>query len=281
MSQKANLLTLRKKNRIELVVYNSKIWSSLYILVENITRIFFLKGIWTLKNFFSFDTNLVFVNFSLYYQNSKIAVYKRKMKLKKKFLITSVKDKSFSTVLKQCINKLGYNVFNIKIKNLNLLIDKQKLPFLFKELKIFSFTIFSRRFNLFLDFLKITILFYDNHIDLSNYIKIWARIFQHLSKRIHSKFFLFVKTVIKSLIKMNILFDMGCNSICKTRYTLCGVKFLLSGRIRGKSRASSNLIQIGNIPIQTISKPINFATSHVYTLYGVFGIKIWTYFKKS
>ena len=66
-----------------------------------------------------------------------------------------------------------------------------------------------------------------------------------------------------------------------SQYNLCGVKFLLSGRIRGKSRASSNLIQIGSTPTQTLSKTIDFATDHVYTLYGVFGIKMWTYLKKS
>ena len=281
MSQKANLLTIRKKNRIELITDNSKIWSSLYILINNIVRIFFLKGVWTLKSFFSFDTNLVFMNFFLYYQNSKISVYKRKLKLKKKISTITIKNKNLSTVLKQCINKLGYNIFNINIKNLNSLVDKQKLPFLYKYLKSFSFNIFSRRFNLFIDFLKMTVLFFDNHIDLSSYIKVWSRIFKHLSKRIHSKFFLFVKTVIESLMKMNTIFSKQKNLKKISQYNLCGVKFLLSGRIRGKSRASSNLIQIGSTPTQTLSKTIDFATDHVYTLYGVFGIKMWTYLKKS
>lgn len=280
MSQKANLLTIRKKNRIELIINNSKIWSSLYILVENIIRVFFLKGVWILKSFFSFDTNLVFVNFFLYYQNSKISIYKRKIKLKKKNSIISVKNKNFFIIFKKCINKLGYNIFNMNIKNLNSLIDKEKLPFLYKYLKSFSFNIFSRRFNLFIDFLKMTILFLDNHIDLFGYIKVWSRVFKHLSKRIHSKFFLFVKTVGESLMKMGIIFSKQKNFKNIPQYNLCGVKFLLSGRIRGKSRASSNLIQIGSIPTQTLSKTIDFATTHVYTLYGVFGIKIWTYLKE-
>lgn len=41
MSQKANLLTLRKNTRIELITDNSKNWASLFILIENIIRIFF------------------------------------------------------------------------------------------------------------------------------------------------------------------------------------------------------------------------------------------------
>ena len=63
------------------------------------------------------------------------------------------------------------------------------------------------------------------------------------------------------------------------KFSLAGLKFLLSGRIRGKSRSSSTLIQLGNVPTQTIIKKIDFASSHVYTLYGVFGIKMWSYFK--
>lgn len=54
---------------------------------------------------------------------------------------------------------------------------------------------------------------------------------------------------------------------------------MVSGRIRGKPRSSSTLIQSGNVPTQSITKDIDFASSHIYTLYGVFGIKIWSYFK--
>lgn len=274
MSQKANLITIRKKNRIELTVHNSKIWASLYILVENISRLFFLKGVWVLKSFCGFDTNLVSLNLFLFYQTFKLSVYKRKIIKKKSNINIYVKNKSIATLFQSYINIFGYNFFDFNVFNLNALVDKRKLSVLYQELKIFSFNIFSRRFNLFIDFLKITVLFFDNHIHLSSYIKIWARIFKNLHKRVHGKFFLFVKASINSLLKFKLLKE---KNYCKS--SLSGVKFQLSGRIRGKSRSSSTLIQLGSVPTQTINKNIDFASSHIYTLYGVFGIKVWTYFK--
>jgi hypothetical protein len=274
MSQKANLITIRKKNRVELTVHNTKIWVSLYILVENIGRLFFLKGVWVLKSFCSFDTNLVFLNLFLFYQTFKLSAYKRKIIKKPTNSNIYLKNKSISTLFQHYINIFGYNFFYFNVFNLNILVDKKKLSILYRELKIFSFNIFSRRFNLFIDFLKITVLFFDNHISLSSYIKIWARIFKNLHKRIHGKFFLFVKASINSVLKLKLLKKQN-----DFKSSLSGVKFLLSGRIRGKSRASSTLIQLGSVPTQTINKNIDFASSHVYTLYGVFGIKVWTYFK--
>ena len=274
MSQKSNLITIRKKNKIELISQNTKIWSSLYFLIENISRLFYLKGVWILKSFCAFDTNLVSLNLFLYYKKAKLSIYKKKIIKKKNIMNVYIKNKLFSTLFYNYINILGYNFFDFNILNLNFYIDKKKLVFIYKELKRFSFNIFSRRFNLFIDFLKMTILFFDNFINLSSYIKIWVLIFKNLHKRLHGKFFFFVKTVINFLLEFDLLSKKK-----NYKFSLAGLKFLLSGRIRGKSRSSSTLIQLGNVPTQTIIKKIDFASSHVYTLYGVFGIKMWSYFK--
>lgn len=187
-----------------------------------------------------------------------------------------VKNKLFSRLLYNYVNILGYNCFDFNILNLNFYIDKRKLVSIYKEFKRFSFNIFTRRFNLFIDFLKMTILFFDNFINLSSYIKIWVLIFKNLHKRLHGKFFFFVKTVINFLLKF---YSLSKNKKKNHKCFLAGLKFLVSGRIRGKPRSSSTLIQSGNVPTQSITKDIDFASSHIYTLYGVFGIKIWSYFK--
>lgn len=240
-----------------------------------------MKGVWTLKNFFSLDTNLVFINFFLYYQNSITSKYKRKIKKKNSAFVLSTYSKNFSTIFRKYIDKLGYNLYMLRVVNLNALVDKQKMPFLFDCLKSFSSSIFARRYNLFLDFIKMTILFFDNYIDLSGYIKVWVRIFKYLSKRLHGKFFFFVKKTIESLILLNKK-KFRKQKIFKNKIQFClhGIKFLLTGRIRGKFRASSTLIQIGSVPTQTLNKNIDFASSHVNTLYGVFGLKIWSYIEK-
>ena len=274
MSQKANLITIRKKNRIELTVQNSKIWVSLYILIENVSRLFSIKGAWVLKSFCGFDTNFVSLNLLLYYQTFKLSAFKKKITRKKSYNGIYLKNKSFGLFFQQYINTFGFSFFDFNVSNLNLFVNKKKLSILYKNLKVFSFNIFSRRFNLFIDFLKVTVLFFDNYINLSSYINIWARVFKNLHKRLHGKFFFFVKEFIKSLLKIKPL-----NKESSLKPVFSGIKFLISGRIRGKSRASSMLIQEGCVPTQSIDKSVDFSSAHVYTLYGVFGIKIWTYFK--
>jgi ribosomal protein S3 len=57
--------------------------------------------------------------------------------------------------------------------------------------------------------------------------------------------------------------------------SLNGIKFSISGRLLGKPRYSVVKILIGKMPCQTISKNIIKQQIHVYTIYGVFGFKIW------
>ena len=56
-----------------------------------------------------------------------------------------------------------------------------------------------------------------------------------------------------------------------------GVKFLINGKLKGKTRANSILIVKGLVPAQTISANIDFSKTHVFTVYGVFGFKIWIF----
>lgn len=137
---------------------------------------------------------------------------------------------------------------------------------------MFVSTIFSRRFNFFIDFLKLTVLFFNNNIDLKIYLKNLGRIFKFLSKRLHSRFLLFLKILFQLLISYSL--KNNINVHC-TR----GFKFIIKGRFQAKDRASSKLIQIGSVPSQSFFCNIDFSSTHVYTLYGTFGIKIWTYRK--
>jgi ribosomal protein S3 len=58
-----------------------------------------------------------------------------------------------------------------------------------------------------------------------------------------------------------------------------GVKFILKGKIRGKLRASSQIIEVGLVPTQSIDKNIQFAKITSYTLLGTFGMKLWIFTK--
>lgn len=58
-----------------------------------------------------------------------------------------------------------------------------------------------------------------------------------------------------------------------------GIKLLISGRINGRPRSSSRIIQIGKVPLQTFDAKIDYFQSTAFTLYGTFGVKVWVYEK--
>jgi ribosomal protein S3 len=65
----------------------------------------------------------------------------------------------------------------------------------------------------------------------------------------------------------------------KNKKSILGIKLIVSGKIKGKPRSSTTCIQVGSVPSQSLDKDVDFSKLHVYTLYGVFGFKIWIYKK--
>jgi ribosomal protein S3 len=53
-----------------------------------------------------------------------------------------------------------------------------------------------------------------------------------------------------------------------------GIKFVINGKIKGKTRSTSNSISFGKVPTQSVSKNIDYSKIHVFTIYGVFGFKL-------
>jgi len=127
-------------------------------------------------------------------------------------------------------------------------------------------TLFARRRSLFLDVLRLATLLLSAQITASTFVYILAQVFFVLPKNRHARFIYFVTTLFKVLIKMN--------------EGICGLKFTISGRIKAKERASTSSIVIGSLPIQKKIAHIDFAKTHVYTRYGVFGFKFWVHFDK-
>lgn len=80
----------------------------------------------------------------------------------------------------------------------------------------------------------------------------------------------------KKVLKLKLL-----KLISPLNYYINGLKLIVNGKIKGKLRASFSCIKIGSVPIQTISKNIDFAQLHIYTLYGAFGLKIWVCHNKN
>jgi ribosomal protein S3 len=128
-------------------------------------------------------------------------------------------------------------------------------------------SLFARRTTLFHDFLHLTCLFIGQKVSLDYYIQLWSRIFRFISKKLHTRFLSFAKTVFE-------LIALSYPRYQKKRI-FRGVRFVISGRFKAKARASSHSIKFGILPTQSICKQIQFSNLKVHTLYGIFGIKIW------
>jgi hypothetical protein len=275
MGQKANTLTLKKNitNNLTLLSENTTSFLNFTVFLKNLETLFLKRGVIVLDRTLNLSMNQCFLNFKLFFKSFKLASFNRKG------THTSVlKNRAnTSTVLNLLTNHLkNYRLtfINFKIQNLNRYVNPQSLTILYAKFKRFIPLIFARRFNLFIDFLKMTDLFYHGNISAKPFLLMLSTIFKSLSKRSHNKFFFFLKYLFKTLIEDSSIVRSG-----DTLQKICGIKFIASGRLQGKPRSSSQIIREGSTPTQSFNKCISFTKTHVYTLYGAFGLKMWVALK--
>ena len=138
------------------------------------------------------------------------------------------------------------------------------MVYFFKNLKKQS-KLFDKHQNFFLDFVKIVTLFCQEKIKTEFFLIIIGTLFSFLKKKDHTKYFRFLDLLYQKLIIKN--------------QNILGIKTVLCGKILGKAIASSKIMLNGSMPIQAIGKQIMFEKLHVYTIYGVFGLKLWVHKK--
>jgi len=59
---------------------------------------------------------------------------------------------------------------------------------------------------------------------------------------------------------------------------LSGLKIQVNGRLNGRNRSTNYVIHFGRLPLQTFSENVDYIYIPAFTLYGVFGIKVWLVF---
>lgn len=270
MGQKSNLLTLRKKKNLNLL--NFKATNFLYgdEFLKNIKKVFSIRNCFLVNSSLNILGNKTLLVLNIFFSTSKINSYKKKAYISKKKIHT----KSFSEKVllakfyQNLLHKLRTNLIFVSIKNLNTQQDKVGFLSLFSKFKKYHATLFPRRFNFFIDFLKISILFLEAKVNIDFYLEILGRVLKILPKRRHNFFLVFIQQIFKSLIN-----DYNVKNILGLK----GVKFMISGRIQAKPRAKFKYFQLGKTPTQSISLNVDFSKRHVYTIYGVFGLKLWTF----
>lgn len=269
MGQKSNILTLREKNK-NLSFLNSEKEPIKFLFglnfLKSLEQLLKRKNILLVEKTLNFDCSQSYVNLTVFFKTAKLLNYKKKISKKRKSLNLKIKMTQF--LLKE-FSLVKSNFISLKLKVINRKVNKKLVRFFYQKLKRFSGLLFSRRFNFFVDFLKATSLFCEDLLSIKAYISFFGQIFRVLQKRTHSRFLLFLKT----------LFDLMVSSPrvkkLSKKSNVQGLKYVLNGKLKGKTRASSACDQFGRVPISTIAKNISFDKLHIHTLYGVFGLRAW------
>lgn len=271
MGQISNTLTIRQQN-FKLNLLNSEPKPFLYgfNFINQFRRSLNKKGVLLVNSNLNFLTNTSFFNIQLFFKSIKSKTYKLNFSLlKSRKNLDDYKNFRINKLFITQFKLLKKSVTILRINNLNKEIDLKVIKFLYLNFKRFTNLLFARRFNLFIDFIKLTSLFIVSKIDSNTYLYVLGQIFRLLTKKKHSRFMYFLKYLFTRLIKST---SKSQNSMIK------GIKFIINGKILGKPRSSSSRLLVGSVPIQTLNSNISFSKTHVYTLYGVFGFKFWVFY---
>ena len=61
------------------------------------------------------------------------------------------------------------------------------------------------------------------------------------------------------------------------RFKIDGCKIMVSGRLNGAEMARTEWLREGRVPLHTLKANIDYSTCEAQTVYGIIGIKVWTF----
>jgi hypothetical protein len=278
MSKGTNLTTLRKFRNFNLSNNNSNFYLHGFNFLKNFKQLLQEKQVILCNENLNLFTHFISFKGDLFFKTVKIKSYRKRRVLKQIFYNQKIffLKKIFDLTFRKMSKVFSVNLFLPNFKLLNKEVDSKMLVLLFKKLKPYSRTLFSRRFGLFIDFLKLSVLFVYSKINAETYLSIITDVFKFLKKRSHAKFFSFLKVVFFLLSSPNV------NKSIPYMDHLRGFKLLIKGRLKGKPKASSIIIKAGIMPTQTLNANVSFAKGRTFTQnFGVFGFKIWVFKNKN
>ena len=267
MGQKANLLTIRKtRTQTNLVTSSPKLFIYGYLFLQFLEKLLRKKKVLLVSKEINFEANKCFLKCSVFFKASKVSAYQQKYKLKKqlpsnKFCLNTLIHKHFAL--------FNNNFIQISFINLNKSLKKEGVRLGYLRISRFLPSLFARRFNFFIDFVKLSSLFVHSKISVESFLFLLGLIFRTLPKKKHNIFLIFSKILFASFISNKKIFT--------PEKQILGVKFLINGRLKGKPRSNATTLLVGSVPVQSLAKTIQFSKLHVNTIYGVFGFQLWVY----
>ena len=154
MGQKANQLTLNKKHiQLNLASINNKVFFNSLKFLKFFEFLLKKRGVIVISQTFNIMNNQSYLFGELFFMTNRVNYYKKKIKsvvLKKKS-----PNLKLATLFFRVLNLLKTNLIIISFSSLNKSIKYNLLNFMYLKFKKFTNSIFQRRFNLFIDFLKL------------------------------------------------------------------------------------------------------------------------------
>jgi hypothetical protein len=234
-------------------------------------QLLFKKNILLTQFSLNISNSKLIVNFDLFFRKKRLLEL-RQQNTQKNLIFNDIKLKILNILFKEIKKEFNFNIINVNFCILNrILIIPFFFKFLKKKTKFFKKTVFERQIFLYSDFLKITTLYQLGHITIDTFILLFAEIFERLHKGKHGKFIQFIRIFFNLLIKRYKYYSFYRKML--------GVKFKISGKIKGKLRAKITTLKCGRVPINSIEKNVEFSKIDVFTVYGTYGFKLWIYQK--
>jgi hypothetical protein len=269
MGQKSNIVTSRKTQK-NLSFQGSDKHSKQFLyglkFLKFLEQLLNQKNITLTDKTLNFVNNKVYLNITFLFKTAKLKGYKKSYS--KSLNIQKERD-SITKFFVDELSSLRISFISLNLRVINKEVNEKIGRFFYAKTKRFIKTLLPRRFSLFADFIKATSLLCENKISIQAYLSLLAQIFRVLRKKIHSRFLLFLKEL------LSLLTIVKSKSKLSSDHNIKGIKFLANGKLRGKTRSSSSCIQMGAVPIQSLGKEVSFAKIRIYTLYGVFGFRMW------
>lgn len=266
MSKKLLFNTLNS-NSLNLNIFSKRQFLLGLFFIKFFKKLLLVNHIILLTNSFFIKNNLLYFNFVLYFQGSALLRFRKKSSFifcSKKFNFIKLINSIFRN-FKNCVFIRCFNANKFFFINNN----KQIFINFYKKLKFFNFSIFPRRFKIFIDFLKICTLFLKGIAKVNTFLFFICLIFKILRKGTHNKFFYFLRTL------FNLFFSNEFKLLFFKKFIINGLRLVINGRIKGKSRASSVSFLYGINTLQTIKNKISYSKRTVFSKYGTFGFKLW------
>ena len=275
MGQKSNVTTIRK-SQFQFLTHETKSKQTVHlvILLKYLQFLFYKCNIFLVKSTIQIQANKIYINFVLFFRTRYLLKLKKKIKKQNRTARNSRSIFKILNLISDCsIFILSTKIINSDLRKNNKL-SKALLANFFKSCNRYSKMLFPRRLNFFLDFLKLSTLLFRNKIKIAFFLRMLSETLSVLQKKRHTLYLQFIKFFFLLLLKpekkiVKLLSDVELNTL------IVGIKFNIAGKLKGKQRASSSCLILGNIPIQTLKSDIQFAKIDTFTVYGIFGLKLW------